>query len=49
MAEQKKTTVRQTVKSMRAQFKKLIDKNMELPEHLRLDRSVSVNSSILNP
>ena len=38
LAEQKKASVRKTVKGMRDQFRKLIDKNNQLPSHLRLDR-----------
>ncbi|CAH1796965.1 unnamed protein product [Owenia fusiformis] len=38
LAEEKKTDVKRTIAQLRRQFKKLIERNVELPAHLRLDR-----------
>ncbi|XP_070551975.1 cilia- and flagella-associated protein 44-like isoform X2 [Ptychodera flava] len=37
-AEEKKLNVRRTIAQLRRQFKKLLEKNKELPEHLQLER-----------
>ena len=41
LAEEKKTSVRKTITDMQKKFRLLLDKNEQLPEHLRLDRKVS--------
>ena len=38
LAEEKKRSVRHTIQGFRHEFKKLLEKNHELPPHLRLDR-----------
>ncbi|XP_071842731.1 cilia- and flagella-associated protein 44-like isoform X2 [Apostichopus japonicus] len=38
LAEEKKTDVRRTIAKLRRQFKKLLEKNQELPEKLQLER-----------
>ena len=38
LAEEKKKKVRHTIQGFREQFQKLIEKNNDLPPHLRLDR-----------
>ena len=40
LAEQKKTSVRETIESMRKEFQKLIARNDALPPHLALSRKV---------
>ncbi len=40
LAEEKKLKVKQTIAMMRDKFRKLLEKNNEIPEHLRLARSV---------
>jgi len=47
LAEEKKANVKGTIAQLRDQFKKLINKNKELPEHLRLDRKVILNFTLL--
>ena len=39
-AEEKKMEVRRTIAKLRRQFKKLLEQNQELPEHLQLQRKV---------
>lgn len=41
LAEEKKLKVKQTIAMMRDKFRKLLEKNNEIPEHLRLARNVS--------
>ncbi|XP_033126041.1 cilia- and flagella-associated protein 44-like [Anneissia japonica] len=38
LAEEKKVNVRRTIAKLRRQFKKLLDTNSDLPEHLQLER-----------
>lgn len=38
LAEEKKLSARKTIEELRHQFKELLIQNMQLPEHLRLDR-----------
>lgn len=42
-AELKKTGVKKTIVTLRTQFKKLLEKNRELPVHLRLDKKASLS------
>lgn len=39
-AEERKQEVRRIINQLRRQFKKLLERNHELPEHLRLDPKV---------
>jgi len=41
LAEKKKASVRQTINEMRSEFKKLLEKNHEIPQHLQLSSKVS--------
>jgi len=41
-AERRKLEVRTVIAQLRRQFKKLLERNNELPEHLRLNPMVSV-------
>lgn len=41
LAEQKKTSVREEIQSLRDQFQKLVARNNTLPPHLMLNRKVS--------
>ena len=45
LAEKKKATVRLTINEMRYDFKKLLKKNVEIPDHLRLRTKVGLWSS----
>ena len=38
LAEEKKTRVRKTIEELRHKFKDLLTQNVQLPEHLRLNR-----------
>lgn len=40
LADRKKATVKKTIVTMRTQFRRLLEKNRDLPEHLQLDRKV---------
>ena len=42
LAEQKKATVRETINEMRQEFKKLLEKNIQIPQHLQLGTRVSI-------
>lgn len=44
LAEQKKTSVRETIQTLREEFQKLIARNNALPAHLALSRKVSLPS-----
>ena len=41
-AEEKKQGVRRTVAELRRHFRKLLEKNSDLPKHLQLERKVGV-------
>jgi len=43
-AEQKKALVRETIQTLREEFRKLIARNNELPPHLALSHKVSLPS-----
>lgn len=45
-AEERKQEVRRIITQLRRQFKKLLEKNHELPTHLRLNAVVSIVQDI---